>query len=279
MSFLVTTKLVVLSSASGTDSASLLPPSLQTVSAGDQFVAEIWVQSNNEDSGIAGGSISLKYPTSLLNATDFDQGSSFSFFQSGEINEEVGIISNIGGSSFDAGLGIVPEFIKFATVNFTAAESGEISLELVPGDNLFALQGEGNVSSDETEFHALILNQSASNIDPTGSVSITGTATQGEILTADPSAIADADGLGTFSYQWKADGTDISGATASTFELTQDQVGKAITVVASYTDGQGTAESLTSAATSSVTNVNDKPPGDASGVVFRTANRPSVLVA
>ena len=97
------------------------------------------------------------------------------------------------------------------------------------------------------------------NARPTGTLSITGTATQGQTLTADVSAIADLDGLGTFSYQWLADGTPITGATASTFELTQDQVGKAITVVASYTDGGGTVESLSSAATNAVTNSNDAP--------------------
>ena len=47
---------------------------------------------------------------------------------------------------------------------------------------------------------------------PTGSVSITGTPTQGQTLTAGNS-LADADGLGTISYQWLADGSDITGAT------------------------------------------------------------------
>jgi hypothetical protein len=59
------------------------------------------------------------------------------------------------------------------------------------------------------------------------SVTITGTATQGQILTA-ANTLADLDGLGTISYQWKADGTNISGATSSTLTLGQAQVGKAI---------------------------------------------------
>ena len=42
---------------------------------------------------------------------------------------------------------------------------------------------------------------------------ITGTATQGQTLTADTSAIADLDGLGTFSLQWLRDGRDIASAT------------------------------------------------------------------
>ena len=99
------------------------------------------------------------------------------------------------------------------------------------------------------------------NDDPTGLPTITGTPTQGAILTVNTDSIADADGLGDFSYQWQADATDISGATGETFELTQAQVGATITVMVSYTDGGNTAESLTSAATSAVTNTNDAPTG------------------
>src|SRR5206468_2293279 len=76
------------------------------------------------------------------------------------------------------------------------------------------------------------------NDAPTGSVTISGTAEQGEVLTAS-NTLADADGLGTVSYQWQANGTNISGATGTTFTLTEAQVGQAITVVASYTDGDG----------------------------------------
>ena len=65
--------------------------------------------------------------------------------------------------------------------------------------------------------------------------------------------------MGTVSYQWFANGVEISGATGSTYTLTQNEVNKAITVVASYTDGFGANESVTSSATSSVVNVNDAP--------------------
>ena len=54
--------------------------------------------------------------------------------------------------------------------------------------------------------------------------------------------LADEDGLGEISYQWSADGEAISGATSATYTLTQSEVGKKITVTASYTDEQGTAE-------------------------------------
>ncbi|ASK21432.1 DUF4214 domain-containing protein, partial [Halomonas sp. N3-2A] len=100
------------------------------------------------------------------------------------------------------------------------------------------------------------------NDAPTGDVIITGDAIEDETLTADTSALADEDGLGAFSYVWKADDTAITGATSSTYTLTQAEVGKAITVEVSYTDDQGTAEAVTSAATDSVANVNDAPTGD-----------------
>ena len=89
---------------------------------------------------------------------------------------------------------------------------------------------------------------------PTGGVTISGTATQGQTLTV-ANSLADADGLGTISYQWKADGVNISGATSSTLKLTQAQVGKAISVVASYTDLANNAESVASNATSTVANL------------------------
>ncbi len=96
------------------------------------------------------------------------------------------------------------------------------------------------------------------NDSPTGTVTITGTPTQGQTLTASNS-LADADGLGAITYTWKAGATALG--TGTTYTLTQAEVGKTITVTASYTDGGNTAESVTSSATSAVANVNDAPTG------------------
>ena len=117
----------------------------------------------------------------------------------------------------------------------------------------------------------------AANFEPSGLVSLSGTASEGETLTAVTSAVADADGLGAFSYQWLRDGSSISGATNSTYALTSDDIGTAVSVRVSYTDGQGTSESLTSSATSSVQNVNDSPTGSAS--ISGTASEGETLTA
>ena len=98
------------------------------------------------------------------------------------------------------------------------------------------------------------------NNAPTGGVTISGTATQGQTLTA-TNTLADLDGLGTITYQWSAAGLAITGATASTYTLTQGEVGKAITVTASYTDGKGTDELIAGGTNGAVSNVNDAPTG------------------
>ncbi len=116
---------------------------------------------------------------------------------------------------------------------------------------------------------------------PTGEVTITGTAREDQTLTAVTSALADEDDLGTFSYQWWASEDDnneaISGETDNTFTLTQDQVGKTITVVVSYTDGQDTPETKTSDPTDAVTNVNDLPTGEVT--ITGTAREDQTLTA
>ena len=115
------------------------------------------------------------------------------------------------------------------------------------------------------------------NDTPTGSVTISGIAAQNETLTASNTLADDADGMGVISYQWLANGHFISGATGETLTLTQAQVGKTISVQASYTDGQNTLERITSTATQAITNVNDAPTG--SVAISGTATQGRTLTA
>jgi TusA-related sulfurtransferase len=114
------------------------------------------------------------------------------------------------------------------------------------------------------------------NDSPTGSVAISGTPTQGQSLSA-TNSLADADGLGVVSYKWLAGGAEIAGATTSTLTLTQAQVGKVITVKASYTDAGNTPESVMSNATTEIVNVNDAPTGNV--VVSGKSEQGQVLTA
>ena len=95
----------------------------------------------------------------------------------------------------------------------------------------------------------------AANTPATGTVTISGTAQVGEVLTAEISAIMDAEGVTnpTFSYQWVSnDGTndaDISGATESAYWPSASDVGKTIKVKVTFNDDEDNAEELTSEAT------------------------------
>ena len=92
------------------------------------------------------------------------------------------------------------------------------------------------------------------NTAATGLPAISGTSQVGETLTASTSAIADGDGLNNVSYryQWISGGTDIDGATGSSYELTSSEQGQTIQVRVTFTDDRGNAETLTSAATVAV---------------------------
>ena len=96
------------------------------------------------------------------------------------------------------------------------------------------------------------------NTAATGEPTISGTPQVGQKLTADTSAITDADGLTnlSYSYQWiRSDGNtnaDIEDATDSTYEVSNDDLGQNIKVQVSFTDDAGNQESLTSEATVAV---------------------------
>ncbi|RZI81348.1 MAG: DUF4347 domain-containing protein, partial [Rubrivivax sp.] len=113
------------------------------------------------------------------------------------------------------------------------------------------------------------------NDSPTGSVSISGTVTQGQTLTASNN-IADVDGLGTITYHWWRAGVD-TGSTGTTYVLSESDVGSTIVAKATYTDGHGTAESVSSSATAAVANVNDNPTGSVS--ISGTATQGQTLTA
>jgi Ca2+-binding RTX toxin-like protein len=126
--------------------------------------------------------------------------------------------------------------------------------------NLYATTGVGALAPVLSGATASVTNV---NDRPTGAVTITGTASQGMPLTAVTSGLADADGLGVLSYQWKANGVNIAGATGSTFTPNlQSQVGQKMSVTVSYTDLFLTKESKTSASTALViARPNEAPTG------------------
>lgn len=85
------------------------------------------------------------------------------------------------------------------------------------------------------------------NNPPSGAVTITGTLREGSTLGV-VDTLADADGLGAFSYQWFLGDVPIAAATSASLVLDDLAVGKMVRVAVSYTDGQGFAEQVSSVA-------------------------------
>jgi uncharacterized delta-60 repeat protein len=143
---------------------------------------------------------------------------------------------------------------QIAYSNTSDTPSANVQIDWTFDDGNTGLQGSGGALQATGSTTVTI---QATNDDPTGTVTISGIVEEDQILTAS-NTLADADGLGAITYQWQRDGADIIGATNTIYELTDADVGSTIMVVASYTDGQGTAESVTSAPTGAVANVNDQ---------------------
>jgi hypothetical protein len=197
-----------------------------------------------------------------INATGVATNSNIVLTFSEIIQRGTGSIQMREGSSS----GTVVETFDVATSNRVGISSKSVTFDpqivLLAGKSYFltipsgAFKDEAGNSYVGTQSYSFTT--ASVNSMPTGMVTISGTPTQGQTLNA-TNSLADADGLGTITYTWKASGATIG--TGTTYTLKQAEVGKTITVTASYTDGSNTAESVTSAATPSVANVNDAPTG------------------
>ena len=97
----------------------------------------------------------------------------------------------------------------------------------------------------------------------TSTPTISGSPSVGSILTAVPGSWGP--GSVAFSYQWKANGTAISGATAATFTITAAQLGQTITVAVTGTETGYTTATVESAATATMT-----------GSTFTTIGTPTI---
>ena len=78
------------------------------------------------------------------------------------------------------------------------------------------------------------------NHSPTGTLKISGKYASGETLTVSKGTLADADGLGTVSYQWIDTVTGTVLSSTDHLTLSSTSIGKAINVVATYTDNGST---------------------------------------
>ncbi len=222
---------------------------------------------SNADDDTAGITVTLPQGATSLTTTEDGETDTFDVVLDSEPTANV----VIGVSSDDTDEGTVaPPSLTFTPQNWNAAQTVTVTGvrdQENDGDQTYTVVLAAAQSTD-TDYSGLdpddvSVTNEETNAAPTGAVTIDGTATQRETLTAVTDTIADPDGPETliFSYQWHRDGADIPKATEASYRLVQADVGKAITVTASWTDDGGKEESLTSEATDAVENVNNNPNG------------------
>ena len=236
-----------------------------------------WTWSNTGLSWEAGDTVALSIteasannaPTAANKTVTVDQDSFYSFSASdfafndtddGDLLDSVTIVSlPAKGALTLSGSPVV------ASQSIPAASLGNLTFTPASGDsgtNYASFTFKVNDGAADSVAYTMTIDVTlATNNPPTGLPTITGTPQVGQTLTANTSAIADADGLGAFSYQWiRGTTTDISGATGSTYQPVAADVGQTLKVRVSWTDGGGNAESLTSAPTAAVTAAANNPP-------------------
>ena len=143
----------------------------------------------------------------------------------------------------------------------TAADTVTVSYTVPTDAAAPRIQDEaGNPAASFSDQDVENNTSSPANTPATGAPTISGTVRVGETLTAETSAIADADGMSgaVFIYQWLADDADITGATSDTYTLVDADLEKAVKVRVIFTDNRSHQETLTSEATAAVTAAADE---------------------
>jgi Ca2+-binding RTX toxin-like protein len=109
----------------------------------------------------------------------------------------------------------------------------------------------------ETVFSTATAPVTAVNDPPTGTPAVSDPTPQvGAQLSAVTSGLADPDGLGPLAFQWRANGVAIVGARGVAFTPGPAQLGQTLSVVVTWTDLQGFAESRTSGESAAVAAAN-----------------------
>lgn len=158
-----------------------------------------------------------------------------------------------------------PKTLEKLKKNYSAKQQKKKNSDAVKGNEnskkSVTKDKDGSAASNNNDDDNL--NSDQTNVDRASS---TDSVLEDEPLIADLTSIIDKDGIGEVNVVWKLsnDGSSyrtIPGATNQSFTPRQEHVGKTLRVVLTYLDGQGNLETLTSAPTTPVVNVNDKPTG------------------
>ncbi|ETW13223.1 hemolysin-type calcium-binding region [Roseivivax marinus] len=146
------------------------------------------------------------------------------------------------------------------TVTFAAGQQVSFARISVVGDETYSGDGARILSAFSTadgvvqfgEQRLTVIDAEEEPVElqvpATGTVEIDGVLRATQTLSVDASDVADANGLGPFSYQWLRGTTEIAGATGTSYTPVTADIGSILSVAVSFTDGLGQPETVTGAA-------------------------------
>lgn len=201
-----------------------------------------------DNSGAANNATTQSFSITITNTNDLPNIDSVPITTA---TEDTNYSYNITASDIDIGdsltysATVLPGWLSLVdNGNGTATLNGTPLNDDVGANNVTLVLTDQASGGDSQSFVILVTN---ANDLPTGLPVITGNLIRTETVSADTSAINDDDGLGAFNYQWRRGGNNIGGATSSSYLLVEEDFEQTISVVVSYTDLGGSDESLTSA--------------------------------
>ncbi|MEJ2404716.1 MAG: hypothetical protein P8171_10580 [Candidatus Thiodiazotropha sp.] len=177
------------------------------------------------------------------------------FFYGMEVEE--GVINLYAADEMEVGLSVPSCYVNDVEIGPIA--SGSYTINYYTG---VASQTVYDLSLDATETIDIV--KASDQEPPLGHVTISGETVEDQLLTATHN-LSDRNGMGDITFQWFRNDQPIFGANNEAYFLKDEDVGQSISVTASYVDGLGHAEHVSSLPLALsgkvVANVNDVPIG------------------
>lgn len=222
-------------------------------------------------SGVIAGlySSSSGHPATLLGSGSVSSNTAHSW-----TGVSISSVSVTAGASY--WIAVLPHG-SASKVQFKDVSSGSCGDETSSQENLTALTSTW--STGETYDNCPISAYMTGTVAPanTASPTISGTAKQGETLTASTGTWT-GDPTITYAYQWQRSGTNISGATSSSYTLTSADAGHTIDVVvtASNAGGSVSATSASTATVSASCPMTNTGPAPVEGIIYDTSSHVTI---
>jgi hypothetical protein len=138
-------ELVVLDAQSASDTTTVMPTSIDTISNGQTYYLEVWASDCGYiNTGFTSAYVDLSFPDDAASVVDISHSGIFTMFTSSSVIS--GKIDELGGSVLPGGVGIEPEWVRVAIVEMYAdAAPPVVVFTLSPSSTGVGVYGRGSI--------------------------------------------------------------------------------------------------------------------------------------